>query len=132
MERALENAPAIAFCHGDLLLRNVLWQRDDVTLLDWECGGPYPLDWDRGLLWATVTDEDRHLVEERVRRADPTGRRWAGFLAAGLFALARELQYCRPHRNPPGPTEARVRMSLAATRPRLQEALEVAARCPST
>jgi hypothetical protein len=121
MELALQQSPTLAFGHGDLLLRNVLRDGEGVALVDWECAGLHPLDWDRALLWALAPEGARRLVEERVRQADPSGRRFCAFVAAVLFALARELYFGRARKKPgrQGPTEARVRASLAQMEPLL-------------
>jgi aminoglycoside phosphotransferase (APT) family kinase protein len=91
IDDAFVRYPATAFAHGDLLLRNAIADDDDdVTLVDWECAGVYPRDWDRALLWTQLAPPARGLVEDAVR---DSGGRWRAFLGLVIFALARELRF---------------------------------------
>ncbi|HEX4456175.1 MAG TPA: phosphotransferase [Kofleriaceae bacterium] len=89
---ALARYPATAFGHGDLLLRNAICDDDDdLVLVDWECAGVHPRDWDRALLWTQLAPLARGFVEDAVR---DSGGRWRAFLALVSFALVRELRFC--------------------------------------
>ncbi len=89
---ALARYPATAFGHGDMLLRNAICDDDDdIVLVDWECAGVHPRDWDRALLWTQLAAPARGLVEDAVR---DSGGRWRAFLALVSFALVRELRFC--------------------------------------
>ncbi len=91
VEEALARYPAVAFAHGDLLLRNAIADDDDeVALVDWECAGSHPRDWDRALLWTQLAPPARGLVEDAVR---DSGGRWRAFLGLVVFAFARELRF---------------------------------------
>jgi aminoglycoside phosphotransferase len=92
LDDALARYPATAFAHGDMLLRNAICDDDDeLVLVDWECAGIYPRDWDRALLWTQLAAPARGLVEDAVR---DSGGRWRAFLALVSFALVRELRFC--------------------------------------
>jgi hypothetical protein len=73
-----------AFAHGDMLLRNAIGN----VLVDWECAGRYPRDWDKALLWTQLAPHLRPIVEASV----PAPRRPA-FVALAAFALVRELRF---------------------------------------
>lgn len=92
--RRLDDAIAahlpIAFGHGDLLLRNIIFDGDQLGLVDWECAGPHLHDWDLALLWSQLAPSAREPIE-RVVRAEPA--RWRAFLGLVGFALARELRF---------------------------------------
>ena len=91
LDDALARYPATAFAHGDMLLRNAMCDDDDnLVLVDWECAGLHPRDWDRALLWTQLAPPARGLVEDAVR--DSSGR-WRAFLALVSFALVRELRF---------------------------------------
>jgi Phosphotransferase enzyme family len=91
LDDALARYPTTAFAHGDLLLRNAICDDDDdLVLVDWECAGIYPRDWDRALLWTQLAAPARGLVEDAVR---DSGGRWRAFLALVSFALVRELRF---------------------------------------
>lgn len=91
VDDALGRYTQTAFGHGDLLLRNAISDDDDtVALVDWECAGIHPRDWDRALLWTQLAPPARGLVEDAVR---DSGGRWRAFLGLVVFALARELRF---------------------------------------
>lgn len=85
---------ATAGSHGDLLLRNVVGG----VLVDWECAGPHPIDWDLALLWTQLAPVHRPLIE--------TAARGRGFLGVVAFALVRELAIL--HAFGKGPRDASV------------------------
>jgi hypothetical protein len=94
---ALEAHPATRPCHGDLLLRNVLWLEDPeasprLAWIDWECAGLHAEGWDLGLLWVNVSEQDRDAVASCARSLGNSlaFRAWA---ACALFACARERLY---------------------------------------
>jgi hypothetical protein len=95
--RALEeSSPTVVFGHGDLLLRNVLWdEAQGLGLVDWECGGSYVDGWDAALLWIVGPAEVRRRIEDEYVREGPTKERI--FQTCVVFALARELAF-RAHR----------------------------------
>jgi len=78
--------PTLATCHGDLLLRNVLADGGGLALVDWECAGPYPRDWDLALLWTQLAPPARTRLAALVG-AGPA------FFALCAFALVRELRF---------------------------------------
>ena len=99
IDQALAAYPATAFGHGDLLLRNAIADLDDeedLGLVDWECAGVHPRDWDLALLWSQLAGPARTIVEDAVR---DSGVRWRAFLGMVIFALARELRFLEafPH-----------------------------------
>ncbi|HET9993608.1 MAG TPA: aminoglycoside phosphotransferase family protein [Kofleriaceae bacterium] len=93
IDHALAAYPATAFSHGDLLLRNVIADPDDeedLGIVDWECAGIHPRDWDLALLWSQLAGPARTIVEDAVR---DSGIRWRAFLGMVIFAFARELRF---------------------------------------
>jgi hypothetical protein len=83
----------LAFSHGDLLLRNVVAsERGEPVLVDWECAGSYPRDWDRALLSTQLAEAAGASLEAPLR--DDT-RRTETFRALVAFALVRELRFLR-------------------------------------
>jgi len=93
IDQALAAYPATAFGHGDLLLRNAIADLDDeedLGLVDWECAGIHPRDWDLALLWSQLAGPARTIVEDAVR---DSGVRWRAFLGMVIFAFARELRF---------------------------------------
>jgi aminoglycoside/choline kinase family phosphotransferase len=123
MTAALEGHSTLGFCHGDLLLRNVLRDGDGVALVDWECAGAHPQDWDLALLWAGLPAELRPQVEEVVLHGGgqcATPARWAAFLAAVAYALAREIKFARG--GAPGGALGRLTAAMAEVQERLHEA----------
>jgi aminoglycoside phosphotransferase len=93
IDQALAAYPATAFSHGDLLLRNAIADPDDeeeLGLVDWECAGVHPRDWDLALLWSQLAGPARTIVEDAVR---DSGIRWRAFLGMVIFAFARELKF---------------------------------------
>jgi aminoglycoside phosphotransferase len=93
IDQALAAYPATAFSHGDLLLRNAIADSDDeeeLGLVDWECAGVHPRDWDLALLWSQLAGPARTIVEDAVR---DSGIRWRAFLGMVIFAFARELRF---------------------------------------
>ena len=93
IDQALAAYPATAFSHGDLLLRNTIVDPDDeeeLGLVDWECAGVHPRDWDLALLWSQLAGPARTIVEDAVR---DSGIRWRAFLGMVIFAFARELRF---------------------------------------
>ena len=93
IDQALAAYPATAFSHGDLLLRNAIADPDDeedIGLVDWECAGVHPRDWDLALLWSQLAGPARTIVEDAVR---DSGVRWRAFLGMVIFAFARELRF---------------------------------------
>ncbi|MFO0554872.1 MAG: phosphotransferase [Polyangiaceae bacterium] len=95
---ALSAYPAVAKCHGDLLLRNVVAQGDRFAIVDWECAGVYPADWDRALLWTQLAAPGQVVVEARVLTSRERSRAFRSLCA---FALARERAFLRVYRTPP-------------------------------
>ncbi len=89
--------PALAFCHGDLLLRNALPD----GLVDWECAGHYARDWDLALLWTQLAPPSRARLEAL---AGPALVPLAG------FALVREIRFAQAY----GRDGADLRAELAA------------------
>ena len=119
VDDALGRYTQTAFGHGDLLLRNAISEDDDsVALVDWECAGIHPRDWDRALLWTQLAPPARTLVEDAVR---DSGGRWRAFLGLVVFAFARELRFAASF----GPPEksaaerAAINAELAAVAERL-------------
>ncbi len=113
---ALEAHPATRPCHGDLLLRNVLWledptERSRLAWIDWECAGLHAEGWDLGLLWVNVPEEDQNTVAARARMLGDSlaFRAWA---ACALFACARERLYRSRGRG--APEDARTRALTAS------------------
>jgi thiamine kinase-like enzyme len=90
---AVRGCPALAFAHGDLLLRNLVRDGGDVAWIDWECAGAHPRDWDLALLWVGLPADVRPRVEAVVRDDASSTGRWAAFLAGVAFALAREIKF---------------------------------------
>jgi Phosphotransferase enzyme family len=110
----------VAFGHGDLLLRNALWQGAQIALVDWECAGSHIHDWDLALLWSQLVPPARLPIEDAVRgdRA-----RWRAFLALTVFALARELKFLRSFTaHPRGTHLARLQGELAEAAARFTQA----------
>ena len=95
IHRVLDRHPLVAFAHGDLLLRNVLWDADGPAFVDWEDAGMHPACWDLALLWVGLEAGGREIVENRAI-ALPEPRREL-FAAGRLLAVAREL-YIRRYR----------------------------------
>ena len=100
------DADGARFQHGDLLLRNVVCDREGaLAVVDWECAGPHPRAWDAALLsvwaprWAREALRAEHAAE--------------AFDACAAFALARELAF-RRSRGASDPVSARLRADLAA------------------
>lgn len=92
VERALRAHPAVAFAHGDLLLRNVLRADDGrLSLVDWECAGAHHEAWDAATLWISAPEWVRNALRED--HAGDAAR--AALLACVAFALAREIAYRR-------------------------------------
>lgn len=115
IDDALTAHPAIAPSHGDLLLRNVIRDGDQLALVDWECAGPHLEDWDLALLWIQLPPAARSPIEAAVRAGGPA--RWRAFLGLVAFALARELSFLRAFRRaaPDGAAATRLSAELAAT-----------------
>lgn len=104
--------PAIAFGHGDLLLRNAIRDGDRIGLVDWECAGPHLEDWDLALLWIQLDAGARGPIEAAVSAGGAP--RWRAFLGLVAFALAREVAFLRAFRAAPGsPALARLGAELA-------------------
>ncbi len=93
---ALIRALPVRSCHGDLLLRNALWDGEALSLIDWECAGPHPMHWDRALLWACLLPEEREALEAHVLKTHASTS--AGFYACVAWALAREIKFSRGRR----------------------------------
>ncbi len=90
IEHAIAAYAPVAFAHGELLLRNVIGDPEDdehLGLVDWECAGVHPRDWDLALLWTQLAGPARGIVEDAVR---DSGVRWRAFLGMIAFAFARE------------------------------------------
>jgi aminoglycoside phosphotransferase (APT) family kinase protein len=115
IDAALAAHPAVALSHGDLLLRNVIRDGDQLALVDWECAGLHLEDWDLALVWIQLEPPARVPIEAAVRAGGPT--RWHAFLGLAAFALARELSFLRAFRRaaPDGAAATRLRAELAAT-----------------
>jgi hypothetical protein len=79
----------VATSHGDLLLRNAVHDGDRIGLVDWECGGLHPEDWDLALVWIQLAPSVRTPIEDEVRAGGEL--RWRAFRALAAFALAREV-----------------------------------------
>jgi aminoglycoside phosphotransferase len=121
IDHALAAYTPVAFAHGDLLLRNVIGDPDDdehVGLVDWECAGVHPRDWDLALLWTQLAGPARGIVEDAVR---DSGVRWRAFLGLVAFAFARELRFLDAFPNNAGP-RAEVERELAAIAARFAQA----------
>jgi aminoglycoside phosphotransferase (APT) family kinase protein len=82
----------LAFGHGDLLVRNVIASGGEPVLVDWECAGSYPRDWDRALLSTQLAESAGAALEAPLRHDT---RRIATFRALVAFALVRELRFLR-------------------------------------
>ncbi|HEY3807132.1 MAG TPA: phosphotransferase [Kofleriaceae bacterium] len=119
VDDALGRYTHTAFAHGDLQLRNAVADDDDaVALVDWECAGTHPRDWDRALLWTQLAGPARGLVEDAVR---DSGGRWRAFLGLVVFAFARELRFLEAF-GPPEKTageRAAIEAEMAAVAERL-------------
>ena len=96
-------APARATCHGDLLLRNVLGDAGGLAVVDWECAGMYPCDWDLALLWTQLAAPSRVVLASLIDAGPP-------FFALCAFALVRELRFEAAY----GRISADLRAELAA------------------
>ena len=121
IDQALAAYPATAFSHGDLLLRNAIADPDDeedLGLVDWECAGHHPRDWDLALLWSQLAGPARTIVEDAVR---DSGIRWRAFLGMVMFAFARELRFLDAFPNTE-PARAEVAAELAAAAQRFAAA----------
>lgn len=101
MIAALDAYPDVAPGHGDLLLRNAIGEVVDerwrITLVDWECAGPHPADWDLALLYTQLVAESRVAIEREVRSSEA---RWRCFVALVAFAIAREISFAIAFRTP--------------------------------
>lgn len=84
----------LATCHGDLLLRNVCTD----AVVDWECAGRHPRDWDLGLLYTQLS---------HASRADLLRLAGRSILPLAAWALIRELKFART-------PDAALRAELAA------------------
>jgi len=113
IDAALAAHPAVAPSHGDLLLRNVIRDGDQLALVDWECAGLHLEDWDLALLWIQLEPPARVPVEATVRAGGSA--RWRAFCGLAAFALARELAFLRAFRRaaPDGAAATRLRGELA-------------------
>jgi len=121
IRRALEEHPAVAFAHGDLLPRNLLRVPGGLALVDWECAGLHPAAWDRALLWVSLP-----AARGALEAGPPGGARGerAAFWACVSFALARELRFRQRSRPRPATAgEERLRAEQASALARLDEAL---------
>ncbi len=77
------------FAHGDVLLRNIVMDGDAPVLVDWECAGGHPPEWDRALLWSQLGP---------VSRAELAAGATPRFHATCAFALAREIRFAQAFR----------------------------------
>jgi hypothetical protein len=93
---ALAADPRVGPAHGDLLLRNAMSADGNVVLVDWECAGTHPADWDLALLWTQLATDGRATVEAHVG----DGPRLGAFLALVMFALCREVVFVDAFRAP--------------------------------
>jgi aminoglycoside phosphotransferase (APT) family kinase protein len=87
---ALADHAPVGFGHGDLLLRNVIADRDGLAFVDWECAGSHVRDWDLALMWTQLAPAARSVIEDAVR---DRGARWLAFRGLVVFALAREVRF---------------------------------------
>jgi len=108
---ALEAHAPVAFGHGDLLLRNVIADRGELVLVDWECAGSHVYDWDLALLYTQLAPASRGPIEAAIGDATP---RRAAFRALVAFAFARELRFLAAYPDPPARTEERLRTEIRA------------------
>jgi Phosphotransferase enzyme family len=113
IDDALAAHDRIAPSHGDLLLRNAVRDGDRIGLVDWECAGLHPEDWDLALVWAQLAPAARGPIEAEVRAAGTA--RWRAFLGLAAFALAREVSFLHTFRVAPDHAGlARLRAEIAA------------------
>ncbi len=106
--RIAERLPTgTAFAHGDLLLRNAL---PGPILVDWECAGSHPRDWDLALLWTQLAPASRARLETL---ASPS------ILPLCAFALVRELRFEQAYGRGQERTSAELRAALDAVAARL-------------
>ena len=115
MRAGLEDS-AIATCHGDMLLRNALWDGEDLRLIDWECMGPHPAHWDRAILWPGLVPVEQDALEVYIDKHHRATR--SAFYATVAWALARELKFSR------GKRHRAYRDAMDQVQAKLQEALE--------
>jgi hypothetical protein len=116
---ALNGAFGLSICHGDLLLRNVLdCESGGMAIVDWECAGRYPRDWDRALLWVGLTPDERNLVVAAIPSKSPERR--LAFFALVVFALCRELRFATSFSRPSGTGLVRLRSALDSALSRLR------------
>ncbi|MFT3698895.1 MAG: phosphotransferase [Kofleriaceae bacterium] len=118
IDQVLATSPA-TFQHGDLLLRNIISDdEDDLVLVDWECAGMHPRDWDLALVWTQLAGPARTLVEDAVRESTT---RWRAFLGLVIFAFARELRFVDAFPSPNAATRDGIAAELADTARRFRE-----------
>jgi hypothetical protein len=82
----------------------------ELAIVDWECAGRYPRDWDRALLWVGLTSDERQLVEAAISSESPERR--LAFFALVVFALCRELRFATSFSKDRGTGFFRIRSEL--------------------